>query len=156
MPAAAGPLSQLREMTAWAFRSSSGHVALISEEMTLATYSSSGTSLTTVSPAGRRRTRRAPRKTWRSFRSQWKPMPIVTSSRAKAHDDGSDGVSVISDVEAVPARTEPHSGGVGEFAEQLHLDRRETFHQADGDVQQRFSSRARTSRNWSSGIVTSR
>ena len=86
--------SQLREMTACAFRSSSGHDALISDEITLVTYSSSGTSLTTVRPVARRRMRKAPRKTWRSFRSQWKPMPIVTSSSANAHDEGSAGVSV--------------------------------------------------------------
>ena len=149
MPAAAGPFSQLREMTACAFRSSRGHVALISEEITLATYSSSGTSLTTVSPEGRRRMRRAPRKTCLSFRSQWKPMPIVTSSRAKAEETGSAGVRVVSDFEAAPPGRDPDAGQVGELPEQLGLDRREALHQADRDVQQRFSSRARTSRNWS-------
>ena len=58
-------------------------VALISEEMTLVTYSSSGTSLMTVKPDSRLMMRTAPRKTWRSLRSQWKPIPIVMSSSAK-------------------------------------------------------------------------
>ena len=59
-------------------------------------------------------------------------------------------------LEAAPPGRDPDAGRVGELPEQLDLDRRETLHQADGDVQQRFSSRDSTSRNWSSGIVTSR
>jgi hypothetical protein len=97
---AAGPSEDLArggrllEMTAWAFRSSGGHVALISEEITLATYSSSETSLTTVSPAGRSRSRSPPRKTWRSLRSQWKPMPMGTFARTNEPEAGSEGRSV--------------------------------------------------------------
>ena len=79
-------------MTACAFSSSSGQDALISEEMTLVTYSSSGTSLIATSPWSST-TRSAPRKTWRSSRCQWKPMPIVTSSMAKDAPAGSWGRS---------------------------------------------------------------
>src|SRR5205085_5895818 len=65
-----GYQSQLREITVCAFNSSIGHEALISDEMTLVTYSSNETSLISVSPAAVRIMRKGPRKTCRSCRSQ--------------------------------------------------------------------------------------
>ena len=93
-----GNRSQLREITACAFSSSGGQDALISDEITLVTYCSSETSLISVRPAGVCTRRKAPQNTWRSLRSQWNPIPIVMPSSANAHDAGSDGVSVTSEV----------------------------------------------------------
>src|SRR5262249_49465894 len=93
-----GNRSQLREITACDFSNSSGHDALISDEMTLVTYSSNGTSLMTVNPSVFLTTRNSPRNTCRSLRSQWNPMPIVTLLSAKAPYDESDGANLTSDV----------------------------------------------------------
>ena len=71
--------SQLREMTEWALSSSRLEVALISLEMTLSRYFSTGRSLMAQILSASTTRRSVPRKVCVSLRSQWKLTPMVTS-----------------------------------------------------------------------------
>ena len=71
--------SQEREMTACAFSSSRLEVALISLEITLSKYFSTGNSLMAHILSASTTKRSVPRKVCVSLRSQWKLTPMVTS-----------------------------------------------------------------------------
>ena len=71
--------SHERDITAWAFSSSMLDVALISLEMTLSRYFSTGRLFIAHILSASTTSRSSPRKVCVSFRSQWKLIPMVTS-----------------------------------------------------------------------------
>ena len=68
-----------RDITAWALRNSRLDVELISLEITLVRYFSTGNSLIATILSASTTMRRVPSKVWVSLRSQWKFTPMVTS-----------------------------------------------------------------------------
>lgn len=91
-----------REMTACAMSNGRFDVALISDEMTLSKYCSTGNRLMAHILPPSASDHSVPWKVCRSLRSQWKLTPIVTSSNEN-DADAATGLN-ISSVKAMPSQ----------------------------------------------------